>query len=578
MKAASGDIAIGAPSRVEARSVAWTIAFAFWPALIVLALAIVRQATGGLVGDVSWLITAGEELLDGKTAYVDFIETNPPAALFVYLPAIVVARLFGTAPEFMVVLFCFLGVGGSLALCRLILRRASLEREIGPVAVIGAIATLALLPAHAFAQREHIAVVFALPFFATMAARAAGARVEARLSVLAGLGAGIMISLKPHFALMIATVLPYLVWRIGWRSVVASLEFYVPAAVLVLHAAVIVLLFPAYLDRVAPLVLAAYLPVRYSWSDLASGTAFVSWLVLVGYLVATAREKIRDPLVATPALASLGGMAAYFVQAKAWPYQSYPALALIAIAVFVAAPRGESALRRFAPAVACLALVLVVGFIAPATKLGFALMLAPVGLATIGAGSLGRAAAKRRGEAVEISTLAFGFVAAVLWTWFDFRDNPFSFEAKAAALTAHPKVMAITGDLNVGFPFVRRIGGVWAQRTNMLWLTVGASWRIHHSGDDPAMIAAMQPYLDLDKRMLIEDLQRSRPDLILISNRIEKFRDWAFADPAVAAALTDYRLYDEDPAMKTALYARADLLALRSTIDEAATAKANDAR
>jgi hypothetical protein len=198
-------------------------------------------------------------------------------------------------------------------------------------------------------------------------------------------------------------------------------------------------------------------------------------------------------------------------------------------------------------------------------------------LAASGAGLLA-AAASRRGEAAEISTLALGFAAAVLWNWFDFRDDPFSFEAKAAALTAHPRVMTITGDLNVGFPFVRRIGGVWAQRTNMLWLTVGASWRIDHSGGDPAMIAAMQPYLDLDKRMLIDDLRRSRPDVILISNRIEKFRDWAFADPAVAAALADYRLYGEDPSRKTALYARADLLALRSTIDETATAKADDAR
>ncbi len=271
-------------------------------------------------------------------------------------------------------------------------------------------------------------------------------------------------------------------------------------------------------------------------------------------------------------------MAAYFIQAKAWPYQSYPALALIAVALFLAAPRGKGALRRFAPAVACLALVLLVGLVEPAAKLGFALMLAPIGVATIGAGLLARGAAKRRGEAAEISTLALGFVAAVLWTWFDFRDNPFSFEAKAAALTAHPRVMAITGDLNVGFPFVRRIDGVWAQRTNMLWLTIGASWRIHHSGEDPAMIAAMQPYLSLDKRMLVEDIRRNRPDLILISDRVKKLHDWAFADPEVAAALADYRLCDEDVLQRTFLYARDDLLALRSTIDETSASKTDRVR
>ncbi len=150
---------------------------------------------------------------------------------------------------------------------------------------------MALLPAHAFAQREHIAVIFALPFFATLAARAAGGRIEARLSVLAGFGAGVMLCLKPHFALIIVAVTPYLVWRVGWRRTAASLEFYVAAAVVALHAATTVLFFPAYLDKIAPLVFAAYLPVRYSWADLASGTAFASWLVLGAYLVVTAREE-----------------------------------------------------------------------------------------------------------------------------------------------------------------------------------------------------------------------------------------------------------------------------------------------
>ena len=563
MKMASGDMTIGAASSrlAETRAVAMD-AFALWPALFALILAIACQAHGGLIGDVSWLITAGEEFLDGKVAYVDFMETNPPAAILVYLPAIAAARLTSVTPEFMVGLFCFVEIGGSLALCAAILRRAGLAENIGPVAFAGVLAALALLPAHAFAQREHVAVVFALPFFATLATRAAGARVDAGFACLAGLGAGVMISLKPHFALMIVAVAPYLVWRIGWRKTATSLEFYAAAAVFSLHAVATVLFFPAYLHNVAPLVFATYLPVRHSWADLASGAGFVSWLALGAYFVATAREKIGDPLLATPALASLGGMAIYFVQAKAWPYQSYPALALMAIAVFLATPRGASAFRRFAPALVCLALVLTIEFIAPTMKSGFALVLAPIGVAVIAAGILNGVAARRRGETAEISTLALGFVAAILWTWFDQCDNPFSFEAKAAALTAHPRVVAISGDLNVGFPFVRRVGGVWAQRTNMLWITVGASWLIHNSGDDPATIAAMQPYLKLDREMLSEDIRRNRPDLILISNRLEKFRDWAFADPAIAAALADYRLYATDEhAPGVFLYARADLIA-----------------
>ena len=531
---------------------------AFWPALLVLALAVARQASDSLVGDVSWLITAGEAVLDGKTAYVDFLETNPPAAIFIYVPPILAARLSGTTPEFMVALFCFLGAGGSLALSALILRRFAPEQNVAAFA--GALAVLLLLPAHAFAQREHIAVILGLPFFAVLAARAGGAEVETALRVAAGIGAGIMMSIKPHFALMIAAAAPYFVWRIGWRRASASLEVYVAAAICALHAAAAILFFPAYVERIAPLVVATYLPVRYSWLAMASGAAFAAWLVSGAYLIAAARERLRNPLIATPALVSCGAMLAYFIQGKGWSYQFYPAIALMALAVTMTIA-GENVVRRFAPGAMALAAILAVLAIAPGARLGLSLVIAPIGVLAIAAQNL-RAAGRQKSGSADMATLALGFVAAIVWTWLGEQDRPFSFEAKAAALAPHPKVVAITRDLNVGFPFVRRIGGVWAQRTNMLWITAGARWRIRQSGGDPQMIAAMQPYLTLDRDMLVEDIRRNRPDIVLISDRLDNYSDWAFADPLIAAALKDYRFYAADgpKGRETFLYARSDLL------------------
>lgn len=532
---------------------------AFWPALLVLALAVARQASDSLVGDVSWLITAAEAILDGKTAYVDFLETNPPAAIFIYVPPVLAARLSGTTPEFMVALFCFLGAGASLALSALILRRFAPEQS--STIFAGALAVLLLLPAHAFAQREHIAVILGLPFFAVLAARAGGAEIETALRVAAGLGAGIMISIKPHFALMIAAIAPYFVWRIGWKGAAASLEIYVAAAVCALHAAATILFFPAYIERIAPLVVATYLPVRYSWLAMASGAAFAAWLVSGAYLIAAAREKLRSPLIATPALASCGAMLAYLVQGKGWSYQFYPAIALMAVAVIMTIA-GENALRRFAPGAMALAAILAVLAIAPGARLGLSLIMAPIGVLAIAAQNLRGVERRQKSGSADIATVALGFIAAIVWAWLGEQDPPFSFEAKAAALAPHPKVVAITRDLNVGFPFVRRIGGAWAQRANMLWITAGARWRIRQSGDDPKMVAAMRPYLKLDRDMLVEDIRRNRPDIVLISDRLDNYSDWAFADPLIASALKDYRLYAADgpKGRETFLYARADLL------------------
>src|SRR5690349_11187977 len=36
--------------------------------------------------DVSWLLTVAERVLDGQRLYIDVIETNPPAAVLLYLP------------------------------------------------------------------------------------------------------------------------------------------------------------------------------------------------------------------------------------------------------------------------------------------------------------------------------------------------------------------------------------------------------------------------------------------------------------------------------------------------------------
>src|SRR3954465_10275637 len=42
--------------------------------------------------DVSWLITLSEKMLDGQRLYVDLIEVNPPASVFLYLPLVALAR------------------------------------------------------------------------------------------------------------------------------------------------------------------------------------------------------------------------------------------------------------------------------------------------------------------------------------------------------------------------------------------------------------------------------------------------------------------------------------------------------
>ena len=71
------------------------------PAIIagIVAVAWLWQSANPVHYDMSWLIVVAERWLDGEQLYVDLLETNPPASVFLYTPIVVIARGFGVAPE-----------------------------------------------------------------------------------------------------------------------------------------------------------------------------------------------------------------------------------------------------------------------------------------------------------------------------------------------------------------------------------------------------------------------------------------------------------------------------------------------
>jgi hypothetical protein len=515
-------------ANVQWRASLQTALVKHWPTLLVLALAAMFQAGGALSEDVSWLITLCEKTLDGQKPYVDFIEVNPPASILLYLPEVAAARLVGAKAEFFVSLFCFVSIAASLILCARAFGGRAFFEGAGSFGLASLAFALAIFPGDNFAQREHFAVIAGLPLLAVLIARTEGAAVNAGLRTLAGIGAGVMVCIKPHFALIIVAALPFFILRRGWKTTLASYEFYLIFIVCALYAGAVAMFFPAFLHEVAPLVVAVYLPARMSYTALALGAPFAAWLVAGVYLVALARKRIARPLIGIPALASCGAMAGYFIQGKGWSYQAYPAIALMAVALGLTLATDRHGIGRFLSATVLSVAVVVLSALFEAT--------------------------------IVIAGVAYGG-----------EEYP-RLEAAAKNLGSHLKVLAISSDIAVGHPFTRRIGGLWAQRVASLWITGGARRIIADSGDDPAVISKMRPYLALDRDALVEDIERNRPDIILISNRLGEFRKWAFADPSIAAALKDYRPYasDKQRSGEILLYARSDLVALRPSFDEPA--------
>jgi hypothetical protein len=297
-------------------------------AILVSALLIQRPVV--LNADLGWLLTANEKILAGQKLGVDVFESNPPLSVYMYMPAAMLARITGAAPEFIVIVFVIIEIVGVLFMIDRAAKHAKFgTRERNVLAGCFAL-LLAILPGSVFGQREHIAVIALTPFVAITAIRWRSLD-PGPVAILIGLGAGLAMSIKPFFALVIG--LPIIVAIVRQRSIrpLLTAEAAVAAVAAISYAVVVAIIFPAYLFSYAPMVTEAYLPIRREFS----GLVLIPISVIgasIAFLRIAASQNVKAWSDATPWLAaSVGGAAAFLVQGKGWPYTAF-ALCLFAIA------------------------------------------------------------------------------------------------------------------------------------------------------------------------------------------------------------------------------------------------------
>ena len=165
--------------------------------------------------DVSWYLHMAGVMLNGGTAYVDAVDTNPPLiVMLTYLPAWG-ATLLGLTPAVafyadVIALGLLCGVWCS-----------SLARRLWPVAsaamqgliTTGIVFLVLAFPKGDFGQREHLTVIFVLPYVMAAAVRSIGGSLSTTEAVIAGVAGAIGFALKPHFllawiAVEVALVMP----------------------------------------------------------------------------------------------------------------------------------------------------------------------------------------------------------------------------------------------------------------------------------------------------------------------------------------------------------------------------------
>src|SRR5262245_31726227 len=125
----------------------WTIVAAILAAALLIQIPLVLNA------DLGWLLTANEKILDGRSLGVDLFESNPPLSVYMYMPAVMLARMTGVAPEYIVIILVMVEIVGALVVIDRAAAAARLEaRERNVSAWLFAL-LLAILPGAIFGQR-----------------------------------------------------------------------------------------------------------------------------------------------------------------------------------------------------------------------------------------------------------------------------------------------------------------------------------------------------------------------------------------------------------------------------------------
>lgn len=388
-----------------------------------------------LNGDVSWLMSAGDQILSGKRLYVDVLEVNPPISVWMYVPLLWAGHLLAIRPEALVVAAF---IAGGLASVLATLRLASaLGDSPSPTWLAAGLSFSGLvLPMGLFAEREHAALLLAFPTLAAIALVAHDKPVSRRALYATGIAAGLMVVIKPFFVSAVAIPAVWAAWK---RRSVRPLLLPATAAtaVILVYGAAILLFTPAYFNWV-PVFARVYGPMHAPfWTVLVGPTMFPAICLALAALV---RLNRVPPVIAAFAFGAAGFLLAAILQAKNYPNHWLPqaALAWAGTVALLGVPRVEPARR----AVIATALALV--------------------------------------------------AAGEVYHW-AIRPDPAVAQAIMRVAPPRPTVIALSTELTSGHPVTRNIDGRWVGSRPSLFTASGARFV---GLRDPAVRAAYREDID----------------------------------------------------------------------------------
>lgn len=211
-------------------------------------------------GNVAWLLTAADRMIEGQPLVQAIYETNPPLTILLYVPHILVMKTFGLPPEIGPLLVTLTMLLLSLiASGKILARFECLNSAERTTFLLAQTAALTSLSAIYFMDREHLMLMALIPFFLAQIALTEKIPLPRALLWPIMICGAIAVLIKPQYGLIPAALLLQRLIAHRTLRILKDPDFLALSIGTVLYAAIVFIFFGDYISIILPDVVDYYL-------------------------------------------------------------------------------------------------------------------------------------------------------------------------------------------------------------------------------------------------------------------------------------------------------------------------------